>query len=248
VMRAMLDGSPSALDLASVIGDFAAIIPGGAEGDQTARTLADRLVRLDLPERATPLLDRMMRAAARGPGRAELGLQLATLRLDEGDVAGAFTALQASDASGLPSGLAAERTMVQADCAARQGDVQGALALYATLDTSASLERRADLLEARGDWPGTLAVLNRLVDHTLPATGALDATQQGLLLRRAAAAAQVADPTQLRTLATQVSRMTDGRGNALRLLLSEPVRSASDLPRAAGDMVLARAMQASHVP
>ena len=83
------------------------LVPNTGEGEAVQARFADRLLALDLPNRAGPVLDKLMRAAPAGPARATFGARLATLRLGEVDAGGALAALAASDAAGLPR--AAER-------------------------------------------------------------------------------------------------------------------------------------------
>ena len=56
---------------------------GRTDGEPLRRLLAEKLMALDLPKRADPLLTRLMRAAPYGPAQAEFGATLATLRLHE---------------------------------------------------------------------------------------------------------------------------------------------------------------------
>jgi hypothetical protein len=65
------------------------------------------------------------------------------------------------------------------------------------------------------------------------------------LLRLASAAAQAGDATELAELHGETARMGDGRlGRLFRLLTAGPVQTASDLPRSAAEIALARAVPA----
>ena len=93
------------LELVSVVEENADLLPTGPDGDALQAKLADRLVALDLPKRAGPVLEKLMQAATSGVARAGFGARLAALRLREGDAAGALAALDAS-VGGRPSGRA----------------------------------------------------------------------------------------------------------------------------------------------
>lgn len=99
-----------ALDLIALMDENADLLPATAEGDAMKLRLADRLVSLDLPKRADPLLEKLMLAAPSGEGRAGLGMRLARLRLREGDTDGALAALGSSSAADLPPAVFESRS------------------------------------------------------------------------------------------------------------------------------------------
>ena len=110
------------LELVSVVEENADLLPAGPDGDALQAKLADRLVALDLPKRAGPVLEKLMKAATTDVARAGFGARLAALRLRESDMAGAMAALDASVAADLPAELAERRTLLVADADARRGD------------------------------------------------------------------------------------------------------------------------------
>ena len=66
----------SPLDLVSLLDENADLLPTGRGAQALDGRLADRLLALDLPKRAAPVLEKLMQPAA-GAGRAELGARLA---------------------------------------------------------------------------------------------------------------------------------------------------------------------------
>lgn len=247
-VHAMLSAAPernvTPLNLVAISQDFAEFMPTGPAGATLAALLADKLIALDLPQRAGPVLDRLMRAAPAGVARATLGARLAALRMDNGDPQGAVVALTASNATDLPAALIETRTLVLARARAAQGDLPAATAALTALGSAAADDLRANLLAASGDWRGALVALSDLSAKVVPAEGALTDAQRSVLLRQAGAAAQASDLDRLRILREREGpRMKGGSGgDVFRLLTTEPVRTASDLPRAAGEMALARAL------
>ena len=119
------------LEFVALVDENADLVSNAPQGGVVEAKLADRLLALDLPERAGPVLDKLMRGAPVGAGRAGLGLRLATLRLHEGDVGGALAALNNSEAPGLPAPLDDQRLLLRADAQAQWGDVSGAIKLLA---------------------------------------------------------------------------------------------------------------------
>ena len=248
VLQALLTGDRASalkpLELITLAGDFADFVPDGAAGDRLATLLAGRLVALDLPDQAAPVLERLMHAAPPGAPRARFGLQLAAMRLESGDAATALAALQASDSPNLSTTLAGERGLMLARAQARAGDLPGATSTLSALGTASADELRASLLESAKDWPGALAALRDLAAKRVATAGPLPPDQQQIVLREASAALQAGDQGTLLALRqTAGPRMGDGhRADLFRLLTDSPVRSPADLPRAARDVALAREM------
>jgi hypothetical protein len=96
MLRGAADARLPPLDLVTLVDRNADLVPDGPAALGMAKLLADRLTALDLPSRADPLLDRLMRASHVPETRADLGATLAAMRLREGNAAGALSALSAS--------------------------------------------------------------------------------------------------------------------------------------------------------
>jgi hypothetical protein len=233
-----------ALDLIALMDENADLLPATAEGDAMKLRLADRLLALDLPKRADPLLEKLMQAAPAGEGRAGLGTRLARLRLREGDTDGALAALGSSSAADLPPDLFEARALLVASIYAQRGDTKAAMAALAPLGSAAAEEARATVAEQANDWPAAEQALSRYVAQTLPADGELDDTQRQALLRLTTAAARANDSTALADLrAREEARIGSGPlADMFRLLTAGPVRGAADLARAKREVGLARAV------
>jgi len=95
------------LELVALVEENAEVLPDGPAGEALEERLADRLVALDLPRRAAPVLEKLMAAAPSPAGRAGFGARLAALRLRENDPKGALAVLAASDDPTLAAPLVA---------------------------------------------------------------------------------------------------------------------------------------------
>ncbi len=230
------------LELVSLVEENADLLPQGAEGDALQGKLADRLVALDLPKRAAPVLEKLVRAAPSGVARAGFGARLAALRLREADLPGAMAALEASVAGDLPSDLVERRALLAAAISERRGDPSGALAALAASDSTAASEARATILERSNDWPGAVRALTDYVARSVPPEGRLDEPQRQALLRLATAAARAGDDAVLAAVRQrETARMGSGPlADLFRLLTAEQVRSTADLRRSAQEAALAR--------
>jgi len=209
---------------------------------EIAGLLADRLVALDLPQRAGPLLDKIMQRAVPGDARAAVGLRLASLRQGEGDDAGALAALSQSDAPGLVPSVTEARTLLVARVLAHQGDPRAAIVTLTTLDTAEADQTRAELLAGLGDWPAAAVSMGSYVSRTVPADGTLTAAQQQALLRLASMQSEAGDAIALRTLgAREGARMSSSPQAAVfAILTAKPIRETTDLKRSSAEVRLAR--------
>jgi hypothetical protein len=235
------------LEFVALIDENADLVPDTPDGDAMEGVLADKLVALDLPDRAGPVLDKLMRAAPPGPGRAALGARLAKLRLTDSDAAGvqaALAALTASDAADLPPALTEQRAILRANALASQGDAAGAISTLAGFDSVPADAVRATIMEQAKDWVGADRALSEYVAKTVPDTGTLDDNARRLLLRLATAAARAGDATTLATLRSkQVARMGTGPlADMFRLLTESPVQDTDDLARVGREVGYARAL------
>ncbi len=229
------------LELVALVEENADLLPDGAEGEALQARLADRLLALDLPKRAGPLLEKLMQAAPSGVGRAVFGARLAALRLREGDAAGALSALAASAAEGLPSDLVERRMLVSAEANARRGDAERALSTLVATGTADADAARATILERANDWPAAEKALADYTAKIVPAEGAIDEGQRRALLRLATAAARAGDETMLNELRQRnAERMGAGPvADMFRLLTAEQVRGLGDLKRSGKEAALA---------
>ena len=245
VLQAMLaaqGGGLSPLDLVLLAAEFADGVPEDTQGGALARLLADKLLALDLPARAIPILQGLMKAAPAGEPRAEFGSRLAQLLLDGGDPAGAVTALNASASLEVSGVLKESRALVMARARAAQGDVAGAVAGLFEVGTAATDDVRASLLADAGDWRGSLAALSDLAAKQVPSGGVLPDAAQEVLLRQASAAARIPDLAALSVLERSAPRLTGSRADLFRVLVAPPIAVAAELPRAAQELRLARAI------
>jgi hypothetical protein len=232
----------SPLDLASLVDENPDLLPDGEPGRALAARLAERLVALDLPKRAAPVLQKLMDATQPGAAKAELGARLAAVKLEQADPTGALLALSASAITGLPAALDEARTIAFARATAARGALAPATAALSALDTAGADEARAALLEHAKDWPGAVAALSSFVARTVPTDGMLAEASARLLLRLASDAAQAADePLLARLRARELARMPAGKtADLFRIITESPVQGVGDLPRAAQEARLAR--------
>lgn len=206
--------------------------------------LAERLVALDLAERASGLLQRAMERLPPGSARAGVGARLAELRLSERDALAALAALAASSARDLPGELVARRAILAARAEAQRGQVAVAVEALRALGAAGDLAL-ADILSDSRDYGGAAAALARHVERSLPpAPHPLDLAGQRQLVRLAVLRALAGEEAILPALrAEYANRITDpALLRAFDLLTLDPVRGLADLPRLARELELFRSL------
>ncbi|MGI4794528.1 MAG: hypothetical protein ACRYG8_10710, partial [Janthinobacterium lividum] len=243
VFRALLSrpgSSINPLEVVSVAGDFSDVVPDGPDGDKLAGLLAEKLMALDLPQRAIPVLKSLFSKSQSPTAQAEFGFRLAQMEIDAGDAASAEALLTEIDRSGVPPEYEGQRTMLFARARAAQGDFAGAATILLTLTSSEANDLRADYYARAGDWQRGLETLDAMAAATLPDTGALNDKQQDLLLREATAAVQAGNGAALKRLAKFDGRLTAPRTDLFRVLTATDVKGPEDLPRAARELTIAK--------
>jgi len=244
VFQAMLS-QPQAvppLELVALASDYAGLLPISS-GVNISAMLADKLLALDLPSRAGPMLATLMAAAPTGPARAGIGTRLAQMQVENAAFRDAETALDASNAPGLPEAVIEQRALIRARARAGLGDLSSAIATLVASGTESADDLRATILSQAGNWVGSLAALSDLAAKAVAADGPLSDHMQDIVLRQATSAVQANDSALLAELRRRYgNRLTGQRADLFHLLAAAPLRSPSDLPRTATELALARVL------
>jgi tetratricopeptide (TPR) repeat protein len=234
-----------AIEFVATVGENADLMPESGD-DAVEQSLADRLLALDLPGRAKPVLEKLTKQAKPSATKVRFATSLAMLNAREGDDNGVLAALNESQAVDLPLELAEQRLILRAEAVARQGDPVGGAALLTPLRTVRTTEARAQILETASDWKGATQAWTDRTALTVPNSGQLDEPQTRLVLRLATAVARAGDDAALAGLReTYGSRIAAGPlGDMFRLLTLQPIRTTADIGRSQGDISLAASLPA----
>jgi hypothetical protein len=234
-----------ALDLVALAEEAAPLLTG-ADADATlAPVLLDKLLALDLPSRAEPILQRLFDQAGAPRQKAQLGVRLATLQADRGDLKAALGCLDQSDDAALPSELVAQRALLRAKLLARSGKDAAALSVLSSLPGTEAMQLSSQILEKRGSWAEAAKVLQAMIDGKDFATLA-DEAQRGAILRLANDESEAGDMAGLRVLrSTEGARFATGPGAELfAVLTQDPIKGVDDLERSGRELQTVRALPA----
>lgn len=144
---------------------FRELTPVGQAGDRIIEGLADRLVRVDLLDRAARLLDRQVKFRLQGVEKARVGARLAVIHLLDRQPDSAIKALDESVAPGLSDALAQERRRLRARAIFELGDAQGALKLLEGDNSHEADLLLSDIYWRTQNWVEAAKVFRRLVGN-----------------------------------------------------------------------------------
>lgn len=164
---------------------FHDLVPTGAQHDAIVKTLVDRLVSVDLLDRAADLLSDQVKNHLSGSDKARAATQLALLRLMNHQPDQAIAALAIDVGAGLTPDLGRQRQELRARALLDLGRAPEALSTLANDNSRDAYRLRADIYWHQHDWKNATKVFALLAGEP-PAKGPLDAETAQLVLSWAA--------------------------------------------------------------
>jgi hypothetical protein len=138
--------------------EYRELLPGGRDGEEMVRRLADRLVRVDLLSDAAALLENQIEVSLSGVEKAQVGARLAAIRLLDRKPIPALSALNASEVAGMPADLARDRRLLQARAYADLGKTREALAAIGGDDGRTADDLRLAIYWRAAMWRDAMTV------------------------------------------------------------------------------------------
>jgi len=229
-----LNGAADGMPPVAAIGlydEFRDLTPTGPEGDEMIRKLADRLVKVDLLDRAAALLKYQIAYRLKALDKARVGSQLALLDLLDKRPSDALDALTASNVDGLPPELVQQRHHLQARALADLD--RGADAIVALKDDTSREAQllRTEIYTKMKDWANAADVFAALVPE--PERGAkFSEGDAQLVLNWATALTLGKDDRGLATLHRVYGPAMAGTSfqAAFELLTSAPDKQVTNFP------------------
>ncbi|MDH3336095.1 MAG: hypothetical protein OEL50_05575, partial [Rhodospirillaceae bacterium] len=189
--RLYLDGAADELAPVTAIAlydEYRELTPAGEKGDEMIRKLADRLVTVDLLERASDLLEGQVEFRLKGVEKARVGARLALIYLFDHKFDDALRVLNASDEPGQPADLLHNRLMLRARAMVGTGQGMDVLEMLKGNPSADSNEIRADIYWQQSDWKNASKTLGKLVrSYGAKARKPLNDRQAYMVLRLAVA-------------------------------------------------------------
>lgn len=192
----------SALDALSLYERFYDLAPPGEEGDAIIRTLAERMVAVDLLDRAAGLLADQVRNRLSGELKGRVGTQAAGIYLLDHKPEAAQVILADSEEASLPDDIKRERTILKAKALSDLGHNDQALQLLQDDKEEYAMRLKADIAWRARDWASAAKVLEPLVGAPPEKGTPLKAREAQLVINRAIALAMSNDIPELDKLRT----------------------------------------------
>lgn len=148
--------------------EYKELTPPGKEGDAIITKLADRLVEVDLLERAGDLLEDQVDHRLKGEEKAKVAARVALIRLLERKPEESLRLLDESKMAELPDALTQQRRHLRARALAEAEREDEALALLESDTASDALQLKAEILWKQRNWKDAGLALARLVPAEPP--------------------------------------------------------------------------------
>lgn len=172
---------------------FRELTPLGSEGDLMIRRLADRLVSVDLLDRAAELLEYQVQARTEGAARAQIAGNLAKIYILNQQPEKALEILRATREPRLPDDILSRRRHIEARTLIEMNKFEEAEVLIEN-DRSADAEvLRADIFWGGKDWTRLVPTIRKLLGDGWRRNDPVTGVQRLNLIRLAIAMSQTGD-------------------------------------------------------
>lgn len=206
--RLFLDGDADKLEPINALAiyyDFRELTPLGPDGDAMIRKLADRLVSVELLDRAAGLLDHQVRYRLEGVAQANVANRLAMIHLLANDPEAAIGVLRLTRNTVLTPDVLAERSRIEARALIMTGNTEEALVMIEADSSPEADDLRAEAAWKDKDWAQVIRFA-RTALAAAPAQGALPADPARHAVRAAIASVMTGDAAGLKLLSDQFGK------------------------------------------
>ena len=202
--------------------EFIELTPAGPEGDKMIAGLADRLVEVDLLDRAAELLEGQVRYRLEGEDKARIGARLALVQLLDRNPQASLEALEISEVTDLEVPLASQRRQLRARALAALDRSDDALQTLVGDDSLDAEQLRADIHWRRRNWPDVVDSLSNLIP-LLPPRRPMQEEESKLVVNLAVALLLADEKVELEDLNRRYgAAMAKGpRAETFRLLVGD---------------------------
>ncbi len=173
----------SAIKALSLYYDFRELTPVGRRGDEMVRRLADKLVEVDLLDRASELLKHQVDNRLKGAARSQIAADLALIYLLDSKPNMALDTLRRTRQSQLPLSVERQRRLVEAKSLAQLNKVGLALELLQPLQGGDVDQLRADIMWDAKRWQDVAEQTEMMLGDRWSLSAALDEQEQTNVLR-----------------------------------------------------------------
>jgi tetratricopeptide (TPR) repeat protein len=217
----------SPLEAMGLYEQYRELTPPGPDGDRIIRKLAERLVEIDLLDRAGQLLDHQVQYRLQGLEKAQVGTRLAGIRLLDGTPELAVAALDKSEVPEITPELAEERKLLRARALSQINKGAEAVQLLAADQSHNANLLRIDIAMRDKQWKAAAQALADVIGPPPAAGATLDPQVSSLVVNRATALSLAGDNAGLDALRRDFGpAMEKSKDATFFRLLTRPEESA----------------------
>lgn len=223
----------SPLEALAIYNEFSELTPVGPEGDKAIQNLAERLVQIDLLDRAAKLLEHQLEYRLSGKDAIAVGSRLAAIELLDNNPDAALRALDRSEYAGMDPQTAVERKMLRARAWSKKGDAAQALRWLEGLNDERADNLRVDIYWQDKNWNEAARILQSMLDAENAKTAAAETESQKLTPRQSELVLNLAVAYKLGGQSAALARLRDayaghfnknGKGDIFRVVTRPPGR------------------------
>lgn len=211
--------------------EFRELTPLGADGDSMSRSLAARMVSVDLLNDAADLLEYQVQNRLQGVARADIASDLAMIYVMNKEPEKALQILRSTRQSQVPDDIEFERKMIEIRSLVELGSYEEAEVMLEGINSDVAESLRSDIFWKTEDW-------NRVVSHGYQQLGQrwsaseeLNNSERQLVLRIAVALALDENLNGLESLRTQYLNHMEGGlfADAFELITAKEQKTGDDI-------------------
>lgn len=162
------------LSALALYNEFSELTPVGPEGDVAIQKLAERMVKVDLLDRAARLLEHQIKFRLEDIDKARVGARLASIRLLDKAPTLAFEALDNTIVQDMPQALSEERQLLRARAYSQLNQPDRAIKILSGLNSEMAHRLNIDVNWKAGRWAQAATAIQPLLDYLLEEKGLLD--------------------------------------------------------------------------
>lgn len=188
------------LDALALFYEFRDLVPNGKDGDMMIRNLADRLVGIDLLDRAEALLDHQVQKRLQGSERSRVGAHLASIYLQNHQPKDALNTLKNTGYGDLPADLQLNRLRLTAQALSAEGHSDRAIDVLNSDNSPEGTLLRLNIYWNNKDWPNVTLSAEEILSNRNDPSSPLTTEESGVLLKLATAYVYEHDNGQIQYL------------------------------------------------
>lgn len=201
------------LSALSLFYEFRDLVPTGADGDLMIRNLAERLVKIDLLDRASQLLSHQVRNRLQGAERSRVGARLAEIYLMNRQPKQALETLKTTGFGDLPADIQLARIRLTAQALAQQGQLDKAIDVLSSDTSPDGNLLRLTVYWTNWDWPNVVAMAEEILSNRNDPSAPLTLQESEVLLKLATAYVYEHDSGQIQYLRDYFTPLLKGNPN-----------------------------------